>query len=424
MKFSKRWVALITAAAMMVGMNLSIAYGEDLESPVEQPAVVAAEPVSQEGELPVVQEPEHPVEEPEQEPAEPVQEAAVEEAAAESEQEAVQEEPAEQGEEEASEPAEETAGQEPAANAEAAEAKIPEITKGYLVLTVYDTVYRNKNNTEPIGRFGKDSLVYAEFIRDAEGSSLVEVWFDTASTREAQEPVNGYLYLGKLEWVEPDLEEIDSARKIVLYDAEILIPVVGGFVKAEEPAAEEPAEEPAVEEPAVEEPAVEEPAEEPAVEEITEEEPAAEEPAVEEPAEEPAVEEVTEEEPAVEEPAEEPAVEEIAAEELAVEETAGEDPVENDEYDTLLGLQPERSIELTAAWADDEACFGGTVIFEAHLQGYEGLTYSVVWQHSTDGIEWETVEDASGTTLGVIVTEENVNDCWRVEVLIDTAPEA
>ncbi len=405
MKFSKRWVALITAAAMMVGMNLSFAYGEDLELPVEQPAVVAAEPVSQEEELPFVQEPEQPAEEPEQEPAEPAQEAIAEEAAAEPEQEAAQEEPAEQTAEEAAEPAEEAAAQEPTIKAEAAQANIPEITKGYLVLTVYDTVYRNNNNTDPIGRFGKDSLVYAEFVRDAEGSSLVEVWFDTAATRDAEEPVNGYLYLGKLEWVEPNLETMDSARKIVSSDAEIPIPVVGGFVKAEEPAAEEPAVEETAEEPAAEEIA----AEEPAIEETAVEEPAVEEPAVEETAEEPAV-----EEPAVEETAEEP----------AAEETAGEEPVEIDEYDTPLGLQPERSIELTAAWANDEACFGGTVIFEAHLQGYEGLTYSVVWQHSTDGAEWETVEGADGTTLDVVVTEENVDDCWRVEVLIDTAPEA
>ena len=267
----------------------------------------------------------------------------------------------------------------------------------------------------------------------------------------------------------------DSA---IVYRDAVLEPVVRRASATEAPTEEpvtDPTEEPA-EEPAVE--PTEEPAEEPAAEPT--EEPA-EEPAVEpteEPAEEPAVEPTEEpaEEPAVdptEEPAEEPAAE--PTEEPAGEPLIPDGPVYDyivDENGTLVldaqgnpqpivpdgaetpvsylrdetgalvlvegkpvvlatlpvsagvvttlqdQLNPERSIDVYAAWEGETLYLDSEATLIAVLHGYDNAVYTLQWQYSPDNATWYDLEGAEEARCTLTVTEENYQYFWRIQATI------
>ena len=268
----------------------------------------------------------------------------------------------------------------------------------------------------------------------------------------------------------------------IVYRDVVLEPVVRRSSATEEPAAdptEEPVEEPAadpteepVEEPAadpteepVEEPAAdptEEPVEEPAADPTEEpvEEPAAD--PTEEPVEEPAADPTEEpvEEPAAD-PTEEPVIPEGPVYEYIVDENGAlvldeqgnpqpivpegaETPVSylRDETGALVlvdgkpvvlatlpaeagvvatlqdQLNPERSIDVYAAWEGETLYLGSDATLIAVLHGYDNAVYTLQWQYSPDNVTWYDLEGAEEARCTLTVTEENYQYFWRIQATI------
>lgn len=171
-------------------------------------------------------------------------------------------------------------------------------------------------------------------------------------------------------------------------------------VEPETEPTEEPADEPTEEVPAVtEEPVV---TEEPAV---TEEPVVSEEPEVE------ATEEVVEEPVVTEEPVVEP-TEEVA------EETVAEPAAE-----TTAEPLPEITATITSNLGELETVGVGTeMILTLTVEGNEGYAYTVQWQKSTDGVNWQDIEGANGDQFRLILAKEHSGVYWRATVdLVDPA---
>ena len=227
-------------------------------------------------------------------------------------------------------------------------------------------------------------------------------------------------YLITLGPVEPNL--MAKANVSILDDAaygEWLAQQQAEEVTEEEPAevteeteeSEEPAEETVEEIPEEETDETEETTDEP--DEITEEEeettetPADEEETGEEPAGEP--EEITEEEPAEES--------EEGQEEL---EETGEETEENiPESETA----PERHIRVDVTWDVPDPVIGDTAHFEAVMEGYDELQYTVQWQYSPDETTWYDIPNETNTTMDVVVTPENNTVYWRILVYVEESQE-
>ena len=149
--------------------------------------------------------------------------------------------------------------------------------------------------------------------------------------------------------------------------------------------------------------------------EAAEEEAEAAEETAEETAEE-AAEETAEE--AIEETAEETADEEVTEE--TAEETvddAEETVEETEEAEPFVPeLNADRTVTVVLTWDDPNPGFGSTAHFAAELSGYEGLQYTFQWMQSEDDVNWVPVEGETGETMDVVVTRDNYQMYWRVDV--------
>ena len=81
-------------------------------------------------------------------------------------------------------------------------------------------------------------------------------------------------------------------------------------------------------------------------------------------------------------------------------------------------LNPDRYIEIYVSFNEEDAEVGDTANFRAVLYGYDSLIYSLQWQQSDDGANWEDLAGANNADLEVVTSEENKNDYWRVQVTI------
>lgn len=200
-------------------------------------------------------------------------------------------------------------------------------------------------------------------------------------------------------------------------------PTVEPEAEPTEELAAEPTEE-VVEEPAVtEEPAVE-PTEEIVEEPVVTEEPVAEptEEVVEEPVvtEEPAVEfneEVVEETTTTEEPVVE------TTEEVAEDPAVTEEPVAEPAEEPTAEPLPEITATITSNLGELETVGVGTeMILTLTVEGNEGYAYTVQWQKSTDGVNWQDIEGANGDQFRLILAKEHSGVYWRATVdLVDPA---
>ena len=198
-------------------------------------------------------------------------------------------------------------------------------------------------------------------------------------------------------------------------------------VAEEEPAevteeTEEPAEEPAEEPEETEEAEVIEESEEPAeetVEEIPEEETDETEETTDEP------DEITEEE---KETAENPEDEEETGEETAEETEDGQEDIEETGEETEENIPesetaPERHIRVDVSWDVPDPIIGDTAHFEAVMEGYDELQYTVQWQYSPDETTWYDIPNETNTTMDVVVTPENNIVYWRILVYVEESQE-
>ena len=149
----------------------------------------------------------------------------------------------------------------------------------------------------------------------------------------------------------------------------------------------------------------------------------------EEPAEEPAeepVEQAEEPEETEEEPEEQPE-EETEGEEKITEETVNEpieetaEAEENTEEENIPETEerPERHITIDVTWDVPDPVIGDTAHFEAIMEGYEGLQYTVQWQYSPDETTWHDMPNETETTMDVVVTPENNIVYWRILVYLE-----
>ena len=193
---------------------------------------------------------------------------------------------------------------------------------------------------------------------------------------------------------------------------------------------EEPAEEPGETEETEGTEESEEPAEE-TVEEITEEETEEAEGTTDEPDEITEEEEETTETPAdEEETGEEPAgePEEITEEEPAEESEDGQEELEETGEKTEENIPesettPERHIRVDVTWDVPDPIIGDTAHFEAVMEGYDELQYTVQWQYSPDETTWYDIPNETNTTMDVVVTPENNTVYWRILVYVEESQE-
>ena len=81
-------------------------------------------------------------------------------------------------------------------------------------------------------------------------------------------------------------------------------------------------------------------------------------------------------------------------------------------------LNPDRYIDIYAVWEGEELYFGETATLIAVLYGYDNVVYTLQWQTSIDDVNWVDVENGTDSRYSLIVTEENYDDYWRIQVLI------
>lgn len=86
---------------------------------------------------------------------------------------------------------------------------------------------------------------------------------------------------------------------------------------------------------------------------------------------------------------------------------------------------PERKIDIYLNWAEpgEQHSFGDRAVLTAVLTGYDGLTCEYQWQNGKDEASYVDVEGATDATYTFPVTQENLNDYWRVKVTITGAIE-
>ena len=81
-------------------------------------------------------------------------------------------------------------------------------------------------------------------------------------------------------------------------------------------------------------------------------------------------------------------------------------------------LNPDRYIEIYAAWEGEHLLIGGEATLIAVLYGYDNVEYTLQWQVSPDDVTWSDVEGATDARYSLTVTDENYDDFWRVQVFI------
>lgn len=90
-----------------------------------------------------------------------------------------------------------------------------------------------------------------------------------------------------------------------------------------------------------------------------------------------------------------------------------ENETDNSEYDDLPN---NRNAIITITWDDTNPHYGSMAHLNAELIGYEDLEYSVQWQWSRDGINWNDIDGATNVRLDMVYTQENGAYQWRILV--------
>ena len=83
-----------------------------------------------------------------------------------------------------------------------------------------------------------------------------------------------------------------------------------------------------------------------------------------------------------------------------------------------LKLPEDRKLDFVISWDDEEPTIGSIAHFQAQLDGYDSLVYTLQWQYSEDGETWNDLEDAEDMTMDVEVTLDNYEYYWRIVVAV------
>ena len=134
-----------------------------------------------------------------------------------------------------------------------------------------------------------------------------------------------------------------------------------------------------------------------------------------------------------EEPGEEPeAVEENPEGELKEDpaEEMAEEPAEEPDGEQIEPSEEkedipteERSINIIVTCDSPNPVIGDTAHFEAVLDGYEELKYSIQWQYSPDHDQWFDIPQATELCMDVVTNRENNYYYWRIVIYIEDEQE-
>lgn len=79
--------------------------------------------------------------------------------------------------------------------------------------------------------------------------------------------------------------------------------------------------------------------------------------------------------------------------------------------------EPEKSVVVTTSLDGVENIeLGMQVTLYANLYGYENAEYTVTWQYSGDGANWESIEGLNALTYTFTLDETNYMYVWRAVV--------
>ena len=81
-------------------------------------------------------------------------------------------------------------------------------------------------------------------------------------------------------------------------------------------------------------------------------------------------------------------------------------------------LNPERSIDVYAAWEGEKLYLDSEATLIAVLHGYDNAVYTLQWQYSPDNVTWFDLEGAEEARCTLTVTEENYQYFWRIQATI------
>ncbi len=105
--------------------------------------------------------------------------------------------------------------------------------------------------------------------------------------------------------------------------------------------------------------------------------------------------------------------------EPAFQDVEGEE-AENDSEDVPV----ERHIEVITYDDTPYPVIGDIAHFRATLYGYEELTYTVQWQCSPDGVEWNDLPNETALSMDIAITTEINVPYWRIVVYIEDDQES
>ena len=80
---------------------------------------------------------------------------------------------------------------------------------------------------------------------------------------------------------------------------------------------------------------------------------------------------------------------------------------------------PSRHITVDVTWDVPNPVIGDTAHFQAILEGYDNLTYTMQWQYGPDNETWYDIPGETEPTMDVVVNEENNLYYWRIIVYIE-----
>ena len=108
-------------------------------------------------------------------------------------------------------------------------------------------------------------------------------------------------------------------------------------------------------------------------------------------------------------------------EETVIEEATEEEIPEDAQLLTTVedALNAERSVSIYVSYEGDTVSYGDEIELYAVLNGYEGTSYSLQWQVSSDNANWANISGANGSEYDVTVSEDNAANYYRVAVTID-----
>ena len=83
----------------------------------------------------------------------------------------------------------------------------------------------------------------------------------------------------------------------------------------------------------------------------------------------------------------------------------------------ILSVPEDAKVSFVITW-DEAPAIGAVAHFTASIEGLDGYEYSMQWQRSTDGENWQDVDGETETQMRQVITEENMADLWRINITV------